>query len=225
MNIDEEHEEIFPLWEKEEILKDNEIFRGKHKNPRRRKEVIQHKGVEVLRLQKKLEIDIFHPAILDNNRETLTRIQRRFMFVLMGLFILGGVIFESWNVISLWSIIFVCAYMIYKLPQNKHYEIELNDDKLVIKEYFFGLKKRETEVAVNKVRQYFIKKKKKIRSFDDKVLFSYSLAVVLRNNNRKVEIISGLDKNASLYIEQQIEDFLDIKDKKVSGDIVTPDED
>lgn len=57
-----------------------------------------------------------------------------------------------------------------------------------------------------------------VRGGRDSKSISYQLNAISKNN-RKVKILSGLEKDVAIFIEQEIEEWLGIKDQKVTGEI------
>jgi len=51
--------------------------------------------------------------------------------------------------------------------------------------------------------------------------YAYILYAILKTNGRKVKLIKGMNKETQLYLEQEIERYLRISDRPVSGAIIS----
>ena len=49
--------------------------------------------------------------------------------------------------------------------------------------------------------------------------YAYALYAVLKNNKRKIQLVKGMNRETQLYLEQEIERFLKIKDRPVADSI------
>ena len=49
--------------------------------------------------------------------------------------------------------------------------------------------------------------------------YAYALYAILKTNAKKITLVKGMNKETQLYLEQEMERFLNIKDKHVSGAI------
>ena len=75
--------------------------------------------------------------------------------------------------------------------------------------------KRDKSVAAQDIEQLYVNRYTSSTT-NGKPNYAYALYAILKNGNKQ-EVIKGMNKETQLYLEQEIERYLKIKDRPVSG--------
>ena len=175
----------------------------------------QPDGIEILRLQSLLELRIKH-------RQSTDKIGTIFTLgfsVLWNLLLMPFVFFilssGQWMLLLFISLhLFAGVSMLWRVLSQlfNTSTIEVNRDRLSIETLPFAwLGNRSKDIPVNQVKQLFVSRSKAKNS---KAGPSYSLHVLLKSGKR-VLLLSGLDRKTLMYLEAQIEHYMQIEDYPV----------
>ena len=200
-------------------IREDHFFKSERKG---RPEMIMPEGTDVLELNESLDIRLdwlkSHPRGTLGFLTFFTVLWNGILGVMTAAFFMGGLE----NVAFLSIHILVGLGLIYYLAT-----VYLNyTDIIVTKDYI--------DISHRPVKNPFIRKKhidtKDIEQIyvtkyvssttNDKPNYAYALYAVLKTNNRKIALIKGMNRETQLYLEQEIERFLKIKDKHVEDSIV-----
>lgn len=134
----------------------------------------------------------------------------------MGL-MAGSILFSIIGVIFVIAAIFLIYAFLANLV-NKSY-IKIEEEQLTITHRPLKLFTRmDQKIALDKIDQLFVKEYVTNRKVNNVPLKAFGLFLKLKNG-KSIKIIDEMNKETSLYIEQEIEEFLGIHDKKMKGEI------
>ena len=175
----------------------------------------QPDGLEVLRLHSLLELRV-------NHRQSADKVGTFFTLgfsLLWNLLLLPFIFFiftsGQWTLLLFISLhLFAGVSMIWRvLGQLFNIStIEVNRDRLSIKTVPFAwFGDRAKDIPINQVQQLYVTLTK---SKNNKSGPTYALHVLLKSG-KKVLLLAGLDKRTLLYLEAQLESYMQIKDYPV----------
>ncbi len=199
---------------------DDEIF---FENRRGRPEFIMPEGTEVLELLSSLEIELSWFKSMKRSNiafEVFFTVFWNFIVLTMlvaMLFAGGGIgiLFLSVHLIVGLSL----AYRLFSKFFNKTL-IKISNRKINIEHAPFKLfMPKDTEIHSDDIAQLYVSEYFTGSSQNGKKLTSYGLYVILKSG-KKIRIIKNCNKETALYLEQEIERYLKIEDKPVSGETV-----
>ena len=179
-------------------------------------------GTEVLKLITSLEI--ITSWLRASKRD---KIKFDFIFAaIFGIFSsmgLGVGIFSASFIISLIALVFVLAsfvllYIFIADLVNKTH-IKISDKTLTIshKPLRFMNWKRHN-ISLDSIEQLYVKEYQTNRTVNNVVLKAFGL-YLKKKDGKELKIMEDMNKDTSLYIEQEIEEFLEISNKKMLGEI------
>ena len=189
-----------------------------------RPEMIMPEGTDVLELSDSLDIRL--DWLKSHPRGTLgfLTIFAVFWNVILAI-IAGGAIFAG----AFESIAFMSVHLLVGLGLIYYLAtVYLNYTDIIVTDSYI-------EIDHRPVKNPFIRKKR-IRSEEIDQLFvskyvasttnnvpnyAYALYAILKTNRRKVQLVKGMNRETQLYLEQEIERYLHIKDRHVQGSITS----
>lgn len=200
-------------------IKDDHFFRHDRKG---RPEMIMPEGTDVLELSDSLDIRLdwlkSHPRGALSFLTIFAAFWNGILAVVGGGFIMAG----EFSAIAFLSIhLLVGLALIYYLAS-----VYLNYTDIVINRSFI-------EISHRPVKNPFVPSRR-IESDDiDQIYvtryvssttngnpnYAYALYALLKTNGRKVTLVKGMNKETQLYLEQEIERYLKIKDRPISDAI------
>lgn len=202
---------VFPFEEK---IKDK-------RKARRRKEVFQPEGIEMFRLRSELNIDYKWRNTQSSNYFMLfftlvwnamilpfafSAVMNGEIGALLGMSIHIGV--GVWLLLSQFSKFINSTF----ITVDEHY---LTIDHRPISSPWFPNRK----ILVKDITQVFVKKKT-TGSVNGVPTFGYSVIAIEKKWKREIPLIEGMkNPDKALFIEQEIEYFLGIEDRKVAGEV------
>lgn len=200
----------------------NDIFRD---NRRGRPEFIMPEGTEVLELSESLDIDL--NWFKSSNKKNLGGL---FMFTLIWNMILLPIVVSMVVAnVSLFAFLPLSLHiiaglgMIYHLTRkvinktNIHVtknQIEISDGPLKL-----PFKKASKIIRSDDISQLYVKKYFTNVIVNGRKVFAYGLHADLKSGESLV-LIKDMDKATHLYLEQEIERFLDLEDRPISREIL-----
>ncbi|MBT8218820.1 MAG: hypothetical protein KJP00_03300 [Bacteroidia bacterium] len=190
---------------------------------RNRPEIFMPEGLEVLKLQSELDMQVSWLK---------TKPKKGFGFLVLFAFL--------WNLIIIPMVVggLMAGEISVLLGTSLHLLVGLgligyvasifvNTTDIIVDRHYLEISHRPIKLP------FF--KKHKIPSKDIKQLYvtryvasttngvqnhAYGLYAILKNEKR-VQILKGMNRETQLYIEQEIENYLEIKDKKITGELRT----
>ncbi len=221
----ENEEEYFKEYYKKEKLEiDNDIFA--HEDDRRgRPEFFMPPGTEVLKLESYLEIDVG----LRSKDKRFRRVSA--IFSIIWNLIAGTIMFVSvtGNIpmgMAITSVFLIVGFILFiqtlKLYINKK-KVIIENGKIKISEKPINLFTRYLEIPTTKIKQLYTSKYFTGVTVNDQRIMAYSLSAVT-DDNKIIRLVKESNIDTVLYLEQEIERFLDIKDEAVYGEILKKDE-
>ena len=193
------------------------------KDPLRRPEIVMPSGIEMLKLRRTLElvVDWFHATpkrgiiglISGSFFWNLLLIPMIIWMALSGHFLL--ILFFSGHVVTgALLLLYLLAKLFNKTTitiGSKGIQIEHHPIKTPWNRSQFLAKDVIKQLFVNRYRE-------KLQPKSKKTLEAYALSAVL-SNDQTIELVRGLNKETQLYLEQEIERYLGIRDEVVSSEI------
>ena len=98
-------------------------------------------------------------------------------------------------------------------------KVVIDNDVLTSEIKPFKIDSGRQEFKTSEIEQLYVSKYFTGTTINEKRLMAYSLSAILKDK-RSVRIISNSNLETALYLEQEIERFLDIEDKTVTGEIL-----
>lgn len=188
---------------------------------RNRPEIFMPDGLEVLKLQSELDMQVSWLR---------TKSKRGFSFLTFFTFV--------WNLILL-PVAFVAImngdigtlmgmslHLIVGLGLIGHLaSVFVNTTDIIVDKHHLEIKHRPIKLPFFKshkipskdIKQLYVTKYVSSRT-NGNPNYAYGLYAIL-HSGRKVAILKGMNRETQLYIEQEIENYLEIKDQRVSGEI------
>ncbi len=178
-------------------------------------------GLEVLRLSEELEIDV-------NWRRAASRSGIRFLMFFTAVwnlillpFILVAIFTGEFQILLFTSLhLAVGLGLIYYLAR-----IFLNTTKVIVNRSGIVLStgplrapwSKPKRISRSDIRQLYVSKYKSSTT-NGRPNYAYALYVIL-HNTQKIKLLSQMSLETQLYLEQEIERFLGIRDVRVSGEV------
>lgn len=220
MNSDLESGGLFKNLEKETLELDNDIF-AQDKPRRQRPEFFMPKGTELLKVFDFLEIDMRPSAAEQTGKWPLlffTILWNSLVIGFMLLMISSGV-FPMLLFLSIFALAgLYMAWQTMGMFFNRR-KVVINNDVLTSEIKPFKIGSGRQEFKTSEIEQLYVSKYFTGTTINEKRLMAYSLSAILKDK-RSVRIISNSNLETALYLEQEIERFLDIEDKPVTGEIL-----
>lgn len=187
---------------------------------RRRPEIFQPEGIEMFRLRNELNLDF-------NWRNTKSNNWFLVLFTIMWNamlipFAVGAILSGQFAVLLFMSIhLMVGAGLAANLLSNL-----INKTTITVDAYNLSIEHRpirnpfkpNQEIPVSQISQLYVKRKSN-GSVNGVPIYGHAVVVLLKNG-RKINLIEGVkNSDKALYIEQEIEYFLNIEDRPISGEV------
>ncbi len=179
-------------------------------------------GIHIEKEQDRLKIQILCQNNWIQNKDTKSFSKQQFTF--LGIIVLFTSIFIQASILiypfALLTFLLAFYYFTYRpfALHNPPIEIIVNRRFLEINygrwPHFLAFGKRK--FPVTDIQQLYIRKSKKKRHQDQRC---YALSAVLKNRKTSVLIEPLISPELALFLEQEIEHFLKIKDEPVMGEI------
>ena len=80
------------------------------------------------------------------------------------------------------------------------------------------LGQKQHNIPVDQIKQLYVKEYMTNRSVNDVRLKAYGI-YLKHSNGEEIKLIDEMNRETSLYLEQEIEEFISIKDKAIEGEI------
>ena len=202
---------VFPFEEK---VKDK-------RKARRRAEIFQPEGIEMFRLRSELNIDYKWRNTQSSNYFMLfftlvwnaMILPSAFSAVMSGQ--IGALLAMSIHIgVGVWLL----------LSQMSKF---INSTYITVDEHFLTIENRpisspwfkNQQIPVGDIEQLYVRKKR-LGSNNGVGIYGYAVIMVDKKRRREIPLITGMkNQDKALFIEQEIEYFLDIEDKKVRGEV------
>jgi hypothetical protein len=203
--------QVFPFEEK---IKDK-------RKARRRKEIFQPEGIEMFRLSSELNIDYKWRKTSSSNYFMLffTMMWNAMILpsaisaVMSGEFL--SLIFMSVHIaVGVWLLLGQLSRFVNStyITVDEHY---LTIDHRPISNPWFSNKK----IPVRNIDQLYVRKKR-TGSSSGSPTYGYSIMMIEKGSRKETALIDGMgNPDKALFIEQEIEYFLNIDDRKVRGEL------
>jgi len=201
---------------------DDNFFKRNNNRRNERPEMIIPEGTEIINLPSSLDIRI--NWFKSSNRSTLLFLSFfTVMWNIMLMPIAAGMI-SNGDILSLWPLAFHLAaglglaYTTLKVYIN-YTDIYVTKDSITI-----GQKPLKTPFSKDKMipsadlTQLYVSKYM-TGSTNGKTNYAYGLYAITKTG-KKIKLVDRMNKETQLYLEQEIERYLDLEDKPVSGEIV-----
>ncbi len=202
-------------------LKDDHFFQSDRKG---RPEMIMPEGTDVLELSESLDIRLdwlqSHPrgalgfltffAIMWNG--------------ILGIALGGALLAGAFSSIAFMSIhLLVGLGLIYYLST-----VYLNYTDIIVTESYIDISHRPVKnpfipskrIESSDIDQLYVTKYVSSRT-NGNPNYAYALYAILKTNGKKINLVKGMNRETQLYLEQEIERFLKIKDRPVTDSIVS----
>ena len=125
------------------------------------------------------------------------------MLLFLSIFAFAG-LFMAWHTLGMFF---------------NHKKVVISEDVFSTEIRPFKIGKGRQEFSVDEIDQLYVSKYFTGTTINEKRIMAYSLSAILKDK-RSVRIISNSNLETALYLEQEIERFLDITDKPVQGEIL-----
>lgn len=192
------------------------------KDPYRRPEMIMPDGVDVLRISSMLDIVIDWYKSAPKKR-VLGLIGSSFFWniILIPIFIYlalqGEFFFILLFIGHFITGISLMWYLLATLVNKTH--IEVNQKGINIKHTPVPtFNNRSLSIPKEKIKQLYVTRYTDKIGKKKEAIQAYALSAIL-DNNKVIDLVKGMDKDTQLYLEQEIETYLGIKDKLIKGEI------
>lgn len=182
-------------------------------------------GTEVLKLFSSLEITTSWLRSSKKDKFKFDFIFATIFSIVSSVAFFGGLLAGS-ALLSIFSSFFLVASLIllYLFLANliNKTVIRIEEETLSIQHKplkFISWKNRR--IPLKTIRQLFVKEYNSNRSVNNEPLKAYGL-YILTGEDKEIKIIEDMNKETSLYIEQEIEEFLTIPDQRIRGELEKP---
>jgi hypothetical protein len=202
-------------------IKDDHFFVNERKG---RPEMIMPAGTDVLELSSSLDIRLdwlkSHPQGTLGFLTFFTVIWNGILAVMLT----GALVAGSFGVIAFMSLhLMVGIGLIYYLAT-----IYLNYTDIIVNESYIEISHRPVKspftrrkkIDIDELDQLYVSKYV-ASTTNNTPNYAYALYAILKTNGRKIRLIKGMNRETQLYLEQEIERYLKIKDRPVSNAIVS----
>ena len=204
----------------EKLELDNDIFKNEERR-RGRPEFFMPPGTELLKVLDYLEIDLKPSSRNKKSKRTLLMMTVMWNIFTPIMLIIGmttGVF-----VVAIFFMIFqlVGLFLLWKtlgLYFNRQ-KITIEEQMIRITEKPFKIQAAIKEIKVSDIKQLYVSKYFTGTTVNDQKIMAYSLSAILIDNT-SVRLITDSNKESALYLEQEIERFLQIKDEEVFNEIL-----
>jgi len=96
-------------------------------------------------------------------------------------------------------------------------DVYITDDRITIEQKPLSWFSKDISISTRDVKQLFVSRYVSSTT-NGQANYAYGLHAVLKNG-KNIKLIKGLNKETQLYLEQEIERFLDIDDESVRGEV------
>lgn len=179
------------------------------------------KGTEVLKVFDFLEIDIRPSGSGKSGKWPLLFFTFAWNSMVIGFMLL--MIASGMLAMLLFLLIFAFAglYMAWQTLRMffNHKKVVISEDFLSTEVRPFKIGKGKQDFSIDEIDQLYVSKYFTGTTINEKRIMAYSLSAILKDK-RSVRIISNSNLETALYLEQEVERFLDITDKPVHGEIL-----
>ncbi|MEM9547260.1 MAG: hypothetical protein AAGA77_14870 [Bacteroidota bacterium] len=202
-------------------LKDDHFF---HHDRKGRPEMIMPEGTDVLELSESLDIRL---DWLQSHPRGALGFLTFFAIMWNGILALavGGALFSgAFSAIAFMSIhLLVGLGLIYYLST-----VYLNYTDIVVTSSYIDISHRPVKnpfipskrIDASDIDQLYVTKYVSSRT-NGNPNYAFALYAILKTNGKKINLIKGMNRETQLYLEQEIERFLNIKDRPVTDSIVS----
>lgn len=216
----EEHKGFQKVVSKEKLKVDNDIFAGEDNRRGRPYQVIPE-GTEILELSEMMEIDVSSKG---NNTKVKRAFQMMALIWNMAVLLMVGISVAVGSLlIVLFFIIFIVAGMLLgaKAMQTSfnRKKIIVSSEGIEIEEFPFVIKKNRKKFFTEEIKQLFVVEKGSGISVNGKTVNGYALRAQMKDN-KLVDIIDNANLETVMYLEQEIERFLEIEDGPMPKEIL-----
>lgn len=201
------------------FIEDKAFFLGDRHN---RPEMMIPEGTEVLHLPSSLDIRIrkYHasPKTSFSFKVFFTLFWNVSLFFALGMILSAGV---GAVALFLGAHIAVGIVMLLNLLETfiNHTDVIVDDYDLSISNSpISGFWNREKRIPKNEIDQLYVSRYVSSKT-NNVPNYAYALYAVLKNG-QKIKLIKGMNKQTQLYIEQEVERYLSIKDRRVPDEII-----
>ena len=191
-------------------------------DPYRRPEMIMPKSTEVLKLHSVLDIvvDWYHAA---PKKRIVGLLGSAFFW---NVFLIPAVLFLVFSGDFFFMLLFIghiltgfslIWYLLAFLVNKTHIEVTQKGIRIKHKPLPTPTNK-SIFIPTEEIKQLYVTRYTEKIGRKSKPVQAYALSAVLKNN-RVLPILKGMDKSTQLYLEQEIETYLGIKDKPIEGEL------
>jgi len=200
------------------FIKDDEFFLGDRDE---RPEMMIPEGTEVLHLPSSLDIRVSRYKSATKAELTFKTIFTVFwnlvLFIVAGSFLLSGIVLP---------ILFMSAHLIIGLGMAVNLaQTIFNHTDIIVDDYNLKIANRPIRGFWNRDKSYNKKdidqlyvSKYVASTTNGKSNYAFALYAIMKNG-KKIKLIKGMNKETQLYLEQELERFLNIEDVHVSGSV------
>lgn len=191
-------------------------------DPLRRREVVMPDGVDALKLSSMLDIvvDWYHAA---PKRTIATLISGSFFWniillpIVIFLALSGDFIFILFFGGHIITGLMLLMYLAATFLNKTH--IEVNASGINIRHTPLPMFNKQQHIPVEMIDQLYVSRyTERFHNKKGNGVQAYALSAVLKNR-KVVRLLKGMDLETQLYLEQEIETYLEIKDRKVRGEM------
>ncbi|MDH3652531.1 MAG: hypothetical protein OEQ53_22760 [Saprospiraceae bacterium] len=194
-----------------------------NKDPHRRPEIMIPDGVEALKLSSMLEIVI--DWYQSSPKKSIGTMALSAFFWNLFLIPLVILLFFSKNFIFIlffgghvFTGLALLAYLVAMFVNKTH--LEVNREGIKIRHApFKSILNKPRFIPKDQIKQLYVTRyTERYTKRNKKGIPAYALYVILQNDKR-IELIKGMDRNTQLYLEQEIETYLGIPDERIKGEV------
>lgn len=188
---------------------------------RTRPEIFMPDGLEVLKLQSELDMQI---------QWRTTKAKKGFGFLTFFTFawnlILLPVAFTAIMSGAIGTLLGMSLHLIVGIGLIAYLaSVFVNTTDIVVDKHFLEIKHRPIKLPTFKshkipskdIKQLYVTKYVSSRT-NGEPNYAHGLYAILKNGKR-IPILKGMNRETQLYVEQEIENYLEIKDQRISGEI------
>ena len=193
------------------------------KDPHRRPEVIIPDSVDALRLQSMLEIvvDWYRSSA---KRTVIHLVSGTFFWNLLLIPLVLFLIYQGslFFALLMGGHVITGIFLLIQLLAIFFNKTHIKVDKSGIRishSPINNILNKPKNIPVEEIKQlYVVRYTQKYNPKDKRGIQAYALFVILKNNKR-VELLRGMNRESQLYLEQEIETYLGIQDSPVRGEV------
>jgi len=189
---------------------------------RKRPEVMMPKGLDVLKLEDELDVQLRWKKTMKNASGPFLIFFAIVWNAILWPIVIGGVASGNYGII-LFTILHLLVgiglifYIIAYYFNSTHLVATADSLRILhlpVRLPFF----KQKNIDPQQIEQLYVHKY--VSSTNNGVKnYAYALYAILKNKE-KVKLLKGMNKATQLYMEQELESFLNIKDKPVEGEIL-----